>query len=110
MMMARTSDHELIERFVMKHLTKLELELEQCNAELIAQHLACPLTLPSLDMIDISLKAFVRSHQKHWQNQVNYQLTKFQNKVRQQELWKELLSHRLSDDQVRNESLIFVPH
>ena len=99
--MARTSSYELIERFVTKHLTEVKLELEQCNNELIVQYPACPSTLPSLDMIDTSLKAFVRSHQKQWLNQVNYQLTKFQDKIRQQEFWKELSLHRLSDDQVR---------
>jgi cellulose biosynthesis protein BcsQ len=79
--------------------------VEQCNAELIAQSVICPSTWLSLDMINNSLKEFVRSHQKHWLNQVNYQLTKFKDDNRQQQLWKELPSHLPNVDQVLSERI-----
>ncbi|CAF0740495.1 unnamed protein product [Didymodactylos carnosus] len=82
--MAETSSRELVEQFVIKYLIELRSKLKQCNVELIAQPLVCPSILLSLDMIDNSLKEFVRIHPKHWLNQVNHQLTKFKDDIRQQ--------------------------
>ena len=104
--MAETSPGELIEQFVIKYLMELRSKLEQCNVELIAQSLVCPSTLLSLDMIDNSLKEFVRSHQKHWLNQVNYQLTKFKDDIHQQHLWKELSSHLPNVDQLLSKRIV----
>jgi hypothetical protein len=99
--MARTNVDKLIHQFVLKQLTDLELKLNQCNVELVAQSLTCPtLTLSPLDMIDSSLELFVQSYYKHRSNQINYLLTKHKDKVSQQQLWKGLLEYCPTVDQV----------
>ena len=64
--------------------------------------------MPSSDIVDDALKRFVRSHLKHWSNQVNYQLTNFKDKVSQRELLKKLSLHRGDVEQIKMRTLILL--
>jgi hypothetical protein len=96
--MAKTSNNDLIKPFVMEHLTAISEELGQCNAKLIAQSRRCPPTF-SIQMIDIRLKDSVSVHQRRFSKKLKYQIIKFKASIRDNELWQQLSSHRLSIDQ-----------
>ena len=61
-----------------------------------------------MDTVDGALKQFVRLHMKHWSNQVNYQLSDFRDKIRQQGLWKELSLHHCNVEQVKRRKLVIL--
>ena len=49
----------------------------------------------SIDVIDERLNDFIRSNQKRIIHDVKYKLAKFNDEIRQQELWMNVKSHNL---------------
>ena len=98
--MAKTSDNGLIKSFVIEYLIGISEGLDQCNAKLITQSRRCPPTF-SIQMIDIRLKDLVCVHQRRFTKNLKYRIIKFKASIRDNELWQQLSSHRLSIDQVK---------
>ena len=67
----------------------------------MAQSITCPLTLPSLEMIDQRLKEFVRLHHLDLRRTINYQLSKLNSNELIKKFSKQLSTFHLTAKQVR---------
>ena len=99
MVMANSNEYELVKKFVVEHLTETQNKIDQCQAQLVAQSLACPKTL-SLDIVDDPLQDFVISHRKQLSDRMIYQLSKFKDDIQNMLSIRDLISQNLTVDQV----------
>lgn len=99
--MAKTNQHELREKFVKQRLHDINLKLDQGTTELTIQFQSCPTTLLPLQItLDRNLQEFVQLQQKYLSNRMKYQLKRYQESIREKELWQILLTYSLTNDQV----------
>lgn len=106
--MAKTNDHTLCEQFAKEHLSEIKRKIDQCTTELIIQFQACPTTLlPLKTTLDQDLKEFVQLQQKYIENKMNFQLTRYQDKIQEKELFQTLSTYSLTNDQVKSLNFLF---
>ena len=95
--MAKTNEHDSCQQFVLNHLTKIKLQLDQCHTEVMLQSASCPSTFSAtLETIDRSLNEFVQLQQQHLSTKLSSQLKRYEAILRENELFRNWsLDHRL---------------
>ncbi|CAM4814943.1 unnamed protein product [Rotaria magnacalcarata] len=96
--MAKTNQSELIENYIMTQLAMIDDQIEQCIMELSRQAQSespIPILLPSLEIMDIELKKYVRVQQHHLLKRMDDQLNRCKNDIRDQHLHRQLFTYPL---------------
>ena len=97
--MIQTTDHNRIETFLKEYLIQLQTKFDQCTMHLITQSKFCPKGI-QLSLIESQLKEFVRLHHLDLTRKNNYEINKFQDDIREKELFQQLSSYSLTNEQV----------
>ena len=97
--MAKTDQSDMCESHIMTQLAIIDEQLEQCNMELSKQAKSSIMNqLPSLEKIDIDLKAYVSLQQNRLVTRIDHQLIRYQNDIRNQQLYRQLFTYNLIHD------------
>ncbi|CAF1273836.1 unnamed protein product [Rotaria sp. Silwood1] len=95
--MAKTTQADLCENYIMTQLAMIDDQLEQCNLELNTQaQSTIPLLLPTLDIMDASLKNYVSLQQNYLVERMQHKIRKFKDEFRDEQLYRDLFSYNLS--------------
>ena len=97
--MARTDDADRIDHFLKTYLIQLQEEFDQCTTHLTGQAFSYPTSL-QLPLVESQLKEFVRLHHLDAIRKIHFQLNKFKNRFREQELLQQLSTCLLTHEQV----------
>jgi hypothetical protein len=102
--MIPSNEPNSIQKYLEDYLILLQNKINQYSIELTTQSLSCPKTLSSSSslkaFIDKKLKEFVRLHHLDLTRQINYQVNKLKDNIREKELFQELSSYPLTNEQV----------
>jgi hypothetical protein len=101
--MAKTDEPVICRQFVVTQLANTQMQLDQCNMELIrqVQSSSISILLPSIDMLDKSLKEYVDLQQKHLFKRNENQLILHKNDIYDHKLYHQLFACNLTSDQQR---------
>ena len=88
---AQTNRNDLIVQFVQEYISRLQQKFDQCTTALSSQASTCPSTLP-LSAMESRLKDFARRHHMDLLRKTNYQINKFKDFIRNEELSDRLSS------------------
>ncbi|CAF1427583.1 unnamed protein product [Rotaria sordida] len=73
--MAKTNEPDLCKQYMVKSLNEIKIHLDVCCTKLNTQEQSWISTLPPLEMLDDTLKQFVRLQNEHLSKTINKQLT-----------------------------------
>ena len=107
MNMAQTKNDNEVEHFLQAYLHQLQQQLDQCTTELIAQAISCPQSI-SLSLMESPLQEFVRLHHLDLTRRINFQINTFREHIHEQELFQQLSSYPLTQEQVNVFSSFFI--
>ena len=91
----------MIQKYHEDYLIFLQYKIKQCVDELNTQASCWPLTLPSMEAVDMRLKEFIRLHHLDLSRTINYQINRFKDKIQQTQLLQQLSSYHLTTEHVR---------
>ena len=97
--MAKTDEPEMCQTFVMKQLTNIKHQLNECNLELTRQaqlSSSILILLPSIDAMDNCLKEYVGLQQKHLFKRIEIQLNTYKDNIHDRKLYHRLSAYQLS--------------
>ncbi len=97
--MRQTDNFDQIENFLKEYLIQLQQKYEQCTTQLINQALSCSQTM-QLSLIESQSKEFVRLHHLDLTRKINFQINKFKDHIHEKELFQQLSSYPLTNEQV----------
>jgi hypothetical protein len=92
----------------------LQGRTKQYTTELSKQSASsCPMTFMSIELLDQRLKEFVHLHHLDLMRTINYQLNRFKDIIYDQQLFQQISSYHLTDEQVLtnyliNDSILFL--
>ncbi|CAF2960747.1 unnamed protein product [Rotaria sp. Silwood2] len=92
----KSNEHALCQQFVTNRLSELQQQYDQCITESNIQSQLCPPKLLPLDKTDHNLKEFVQLQQKYLSNKINSRLTRYKDKIHEEELFETLSNYNLS--------------
>jgi hypothetical protein len=96
-----SNEPPVIQKYLEDYLVLLGNKIDHYTSELITQSTTCPLTLPSLEIIDQRLKEFVRLHHLDLLRTISYQLSQLNSLVLINKFSKQLSTFQLTTKQVR---------
>ena len=94
---------EIIQTYLEDYSILLQNKINQYTIELMAQSSSssCPVSFYScLEIIDQKLKEFVRLHHFYLIRQINYYVNKLKDNIREKQLFEQLSSYTLKNEQV----------
>lgn len=94
-----SENYDQIESFLKEYLIQLQQNFDQCTTQLMTQALSCPKAM-QLSLIESQLKEFVRLHHLDLTRKINFQINKFKDQIREKELFQQLSSYLLTNEQV----------
>jgi hypothetical protein len=97
-----SNEPKIIQKYLEDYLILLQNKINQYTIELMTQSSSYPMTfLPrSRERIDQRLKEFVRLHHLDLTRQINYHINKLKDNIRGKQLFHELSSYTLTNEQV----------
>ena len=100
-------NYDHIETFLQEYLNESQQKFEQCTTQLMAQALSCPKSM-ELSKIESPLKEFVRLHHIDLTRKINFQVNQFKGHIHEKELFQQLSSYSITNEQVINFFVIFL--
>ncbi|CAF1411371.1 unnamed protein product [Rotaria sordida] len=97
--MAKTTDFELCQQYVIKYIKDIEHEHNLCQMKLREQSQLCSITTLPLDRIDSHMKKIVQNERHYLSLRNNEQLSKFKDDLHEQQLFETISQYRLTFDQ-----------
>jgi hypothetical protein len=105
-MAGTTNDTKLCYEYLMNYLENIKQQLNQCQLELSKQSQSCPITNLSLNQIDHCLKEYVHTERNYLLTRNNEQFNKFQDNIREKDLYKTIVSYQLNINLVSTYNIV----
>ncbi|CAF1393936.1 unnamed protein product [Rotaria sordida] len=93
----KTDQVDLCENYIMIQLAMIDDQLEQCNMELARQaQSTISILLPTLDIIDASLKNYVSLQQNYLVERMQHKIMKLKDELCDEQLYRDLFSYNFN--------------
>jgi hypothetical protein len=102
--LAKTNDYQLCQEFVVNYVHELNRQFHECILASIKQSQSCPSTLLPLETLDERLTEFVCLQRNYLFAKKKDQLKRFQDLIRERELFQSLMNHDVIVSQVYKQS------